>query len=119
MTPCFISLEWKAFLRIDDTYLRIMCQVLDEHHIDSRQVLAQAGLPRRLPSAGMTTTAETSKAFRRAFAAVTDRQRELWPIVGGSSWVSSERRAVHGCTGIPTSAPVPCLARTSISIDST
>ncbi|WP_166875267.1 helix-turn-helix transcriptional regulator [Salinibacterium sp. ZJ450] len=75
--------ETQAALRIDDTYLRIVCEVLDEHDIDSRRVLAQAGLPRRLPGSGMTTSAETSIAFRRAFAAATDRRRELWPIVAG------------------------------------
>lgn len=73
--------EMQAALRVDDTYLRVMCEVLEEHDIDSRGVLSRAGLPRRLPDAGATTSAQTSVAFRRAFAAATDRRRELWPIV--------------------------------------
>ncbi len=58
-----------------------MCEVLDEHGIDSREVLAQAGLPRRLPEMRTTTNAETSISFRRAFVAATDRRRKLWSIV--------------------------------------
>ncbi|WP_167042223.1 AraC family transcriptional regulator [Salinibacterium sp. ZJ454] len=75
--------DTQSALRIDDTYLRIMCEVLEEHGIDSRDVLARAGLPRRLPDRETTTSAETSIAFRRAFAAATDRRRELWSLVAG------------------------------------
>ncbi len=32
--------DTQSALRIDDAYLRIMCEVLEEHGIDSRDVLA-------------------------------------------------------------------------------
>lgn len=78
-----MRVETLSALRLDDAYVRIMCEVLTEYGIDSRDVLTSAGLPRRLPETGGTTSAEESIAFRRAFAAATDKRRELWTIAAG------------------------------------
>jgi AraC-like DNA-binding protein len=82
-----------------------MCEVLEEHGIDSRDILAAAGMPRRLSDQGATTSAETSIAFRRAFAAATDRRREIWSVVAGR-------------LALQTTHPYGLVARTARDIES-
>jgi hypothetical protein len=68
-------------LRLDGIYVRIMCEVLDAHGLDSRRALQQLAPALRTDSP--TVTAEALIALRRAFVALTDGRRELWSIVAG------------------------------------
>ncbi len=69
-------------LRLDGIYVRIMCEVLDAHGLNSHAALQKAGLALPLRD-GSTVSAQALIALRRAFVARTDRRRELWSIVAG------------------------------------